>query len=177
MRKLASALAFSLTISGCVLQVPAPSLTAPAPASLTPPKQDSAFQSKPLETGDSVDGWVQVATIDQNAYQVQEGSFRFDGDTKGNTLAVVIVRAFNLDSKDISLFQWSVPTDDCISGRGALVMHDTQGNLIGNNDFVFGGGTLASLMAETICGVAVKAAQRYQQAPTQKPAKPKGQAI
>lgn len=176
MCKMAALFALSIAVSGCVLQLPSPVLSAPSPAPLAQSKPDTALQSKPLNSGDSVDGWVQIATIDQNAYQVQEGSFRFDGDTKGNALAVVIVRAINLHSKDISLFQWSVPADDCISGRGALVMHDIQGNLIGNNEFVFGGGTLASLMAETICGVAVKEAKALQKAPSERPA-PRGQSI
>ncbi|WP_213941217.1 hypothetical protein [Pseudomonas sp. dw_612] len=176
MRKIAPLLCLYIAASaGCVLQIPSPALPAPTPAQLSQHTSEAPKQ-KPLELGDSIDGWVQVATIDQNAYQVQEGSFRFDGDTKGNTLAVVIVRAINLGSKDISLFQWSVPTEDCISNRGALVMHDMQGNLIGNNDFVFGGGTLASLMAETICGVAAKSAAQLKQQQS-KPSRPSAQSI
>lgn len=176
MRKLAPLLClYVAAATGCVLQIPAPALSAPAPAQLSQHTSEAPKQ-KPLELGDNVDGWIQVATIDQNSYQVQEGSFRFDGDTKGNTLAVVIVRAINLGTNDISLFQWSVPTEDCIANRGALVMHDMQGNLIGNNDFVFGGGTLASLMAETICGVAVKAATQLNEQPST-PSRSRAQSI
>lgn len=176
MRKSALIFLISIPIAGCVLQLPAPSTSATPPAQLAPPQISQPKPPKLLEMGDSVDGWVHISTIDQKAYQIQEGSFRFNGDTKGNTLAVVITRVVDQSSNDISLFQWSVPTEDCIAGRGALVAHEMQGNLIGQNEFVFGGGNLASLVAETICGVAVKAAKTLQQ-PAPKAASPKGQAI
>jgi len=176
MRKIAPLLClYFATSAGCVLQIPSPAISTPAPARLSQHESEAPKQ-KPIGVGDSVDGWVQIATIDQNSYQVQEGSFRFDGDTKGNTLAVVIARAIDLATKDISLFQWSVPTEDCIANRGALVIHDMQGNLVGNNDFVFGGGSLASLMAETICGVAVKTATRLKEQQS-KPTRPSAQSI
>jgi hypothetical protein len=158
MTKFAVVLLMSAFTAGCVLQLPAPSAQAPAQLSPTPVSQPDP--PKQPELGDSDGGWVYVTTIDQNVYQMQEGSFRFDGDTKGNTLAVVVTRVINNRTRDITLFQWSVPTDDCIAGRGALVAHDMQGNLSGQNGFVFGGGNIASLVAETICGAAVKAAQR-----------------
>ncbi|MNJ10048.1 hypothetical protein D3C77_42020 [compost metagenome] len=173
-------IAFSLT--GCVLQLPAQSQPAPQAAPQQPPSQPQASQPQPdnqLKFGDSVPGgWVHISTVGKNAYQIQERSFRFDKTTDGVSLAVVIARTVDLSTQGINIYQWSVPIEDCISGRGTLVIHDTKGNLFTQNDFVFGGGNVASLVAETICEVAVKAADEQQRSqPTKRTQKPRGQEI
>jgi len=56
-------------------------------------------------------------------------------------------------------------------------MHNTKGDLIGHNDFVFGGGNLASSVAQLICEVAVKAAGEQERQPAKKTKNPNGQSI
>jgi len=166
----ALSLSFAL-LGGCVLQLPAPQ----QPPS---PLPNQAKQPSQLKFGDEVPGgWLHVSTMDNNAYQVQAGSFRFDRDTDGKSLAVVIARSVDLSNQRIFIFQWSVATEDCISGRGTLLMHDMKGDLIGHNEFVFKGGNLGSNVAELICGVAVNEAGKQQRQPVKETKSPNRQPI
>lgn len=145
-------------LGGCVFQLPSP-----APQQPSNHPVDQAPRPSQLKFGDDVPGgWMHVSTVGKNAYQMQTGSFRFDSDTDGKSLAVVIARTVDLNTQKIFIFQWSVPTKDCIAGRGTLLMHDTKGDLGGHNEFVFGGGNMASNVAELICNVAEKVATDQQ---------------
>jgi hypothetical protein len=167
-------------MTGCILQLPAPESTPisePAPAhqirtdSQPVPAQPS--QSEPKANTD----WVEVGSAENLAYQIKRGSFRFDRDTSGNYLAVLMGRQIDLTTKDVYFVQWTVRAQDCGIEHGSIYAYGMDGKVLWSNDFVFSGGTIAATIAEAICLLARDAAGVDSQQPAEKAPKPKGQAI
>ncbi|MBT9571076.1 MAG: hypothetical protein IV106_08205 [Pseudomonas umsongensis] len=173
MRKAALIPFLATMLSGCILQLPAPEPSSESPKVAATPSK--AELPKPQPEISNI-GWTDIGSVDEYRYQIQDGSFRFDKNSNGTALAVVIGRRIITTSQDILLLQWSVSAQDCVNERGSITVYDVNGNPSFQNDFVFGGGTLASIVAETVCAAAMKAAETIQE-PTKKTSKPKGQAI
>jgi len=107
--------------------------------------------------------WFEVAATDERIWEVQGGSFEESRTKGGDPIAVVISRVTTKSTKQIDLRKSYVPIADCEKRMGKVVTLDLDGKFRFENDFLFGGGTVASSMAEFICEVyfiRVKAAEK-----------------
>lgn len=97
--------------------------------------------------------WFEVAVTDERLWEVQGGSFEESRTKGGDPIAVVISRVTNKSTKQIDLRKSYVPIAACEKRMGKVVTLDLDGKFRFENDFLFGGGTVASSMAEFICEV------------------------
>lgn len=96
--------------------------------------------------------WLNVSNSDENAYDIKTGSLE-ELKTKGGVdVAIVIGRVSNRKTRQIDLEKWYVSVADCDRELGKLVTLDLDGKYKFENDFVFEGGSVASRIAEMICG-------------------------
>lgn len=175
MKKISLAGILAASITGCVLQLPAPQDPKPvtAPIKETPTQAPTQPQPQPqpqapLPAVES--SWIDFGVGNGMSYQLKKGSFRFDQDTSGVALAVALGRIVHQDTNQINALQFYVRAAECIKERGMLAMTDVNGQLISQAEFMFSAGTIASNIAETICAVAVDEATKLQKQRPQKPA-------
>jgi hypothetical protein len=103
--------------------------------------------------------WVTIAAAGKNnstLWQGRAGSFREDTSKSGNTIYVILGRITKKQSATITFHQWYVDENVCSSGRGKLTTTDISGNYEYDNDIILGGGTIASSIADIICGIVNK---------------------
>ncbi|MDM1715571.1 hypothetical protein [Thiopseudomonas alkaliphila] len=100
--------------------------------------------------------WINIASLpgDSKKLDVQPGSFEFSKTKGGTPIAVVVGKITDTKSANISLYKWYVSLEDCQRKMGKVVSLNVNGEFAFENDFVFGSGSIATVMAETICGVA-----------------------
>lgn len=99
--------------------------------------------------------WIHIAeTDDGTRFEAKPGSFEFSKTRGDIPVAVLVGRQFTLKSKKIDLQKWYVNAVDCKNKMGKLVTLSVSGDFKFESDFVFDGGTIASTIAEFICGVA-----------------------
>lgn len=95
--------------------------------------------------------WIRVAETDDSAWEVKPGSYEA-GQTKGKQdIAVVIGRINNSKTKQVTVGKWYVTLSDCSREMGTIVTLDLDGKFRFENDFVFGAGSVATAIAESIC--------------------------
>ena len=111
-----------------------------------------AFVSTPTNAQQE---WYEVASTDETFWEVQGGSFEEVKTKGGDPIAVVVSRATTRSTKRIDLRKSYVPLASCRNKMGKIVTLDLDGNFRYENDFVVGGGTVASAIAEFICDVYV----------------------
>ena len=105
-----------------------------------------------LTTAIAETGWVEIASDDDSTWHIKAGSLEF-GKTKGGTsIASVIGRISNSKTSQVALRKWYVSAVDCKKKMGKVVTLDISGEYKFENDFVEGAGTIATAMAEAICG-------------------------
>lgn len=104
--------------------------------------------------------WVTVASADAEEWQAKSTSFELITGVDKKPAASVIGRVVNKKDSSIQLHRWQVPLKDCDAMVGSLRILSLKGELLFDSDFVEGGGTVASAIAETICLVAERNAQR-----------------
>ncbi|WP_448173020.1 hypothetical protein [Rhizobacter fulvus] len=107
--------------------------------------------------------WINIAASDESKWHVKSGSLESTKTRGGTPIAVVIGRISNETTKRIDLFKWYVPIQDCERGLGKVVSLGIDGEYKFENDFVNGSGSIATAMAEAICG-----AQKYRTTERQK---------
>ena len=93
-------------------------------------------------------------------WDVQNGSFRFMTVRSGDAVAAVNGRVFTASTKRIDVYQWYVKVNDCVNRIGGMVTLNARGEFVFENDFTFGAGSIASTIAELICGVAQDQAKK-----------------
>lgn len=111
----------------------------------------SAFSLAANASPDS--DWVQVSETDTHIFKIRKGSFDIKKTKGGTPIAVVLGQLTNTQSKSIAYNQWYVSKTDCEAGFGKLVMLDTKGNYTNETDFVSSGDSVASGIADIICGI------------------------
>ena len=126
-----------------------------APARPAPASPVRAVRSAPADTRDS---WIAIAESQDSLWQVQPGSLNFGNNKNGTAIASVVGKITAKRSQKIDLHKWYVSGSDCRSKMGKLVTLKIDGSFSHENDFVFGSGSVASAMAETICGAAMRQA-------------------
>lgn len=142
MKALACALS-ALALGGCVRYAPSPA------------------QEQPLPAAEQQSEWipVSVAPDGSSSWEVQRGSFLFGKNTHGELIGIANGRVISVVDTRIELLRWHVTLADCARGMGKMGTSDTSDALLGEVDFVFGGGTHASRLAKAICEAAELKAQ------------------
>lgn len=99
--------------------------------------------------------WVLVAQNSDSTdiFSVKKGSFEFTKTKGGTTIAVVLGQLEDKKKKSVSYYKWYVTTDDCANGIGKLVMLKINGDFDFETDYVSGGKSIGSSIADTICGI------------------------
>ena len=100
----------------------------------------------------SQEKWINVASSDDSSWEVQPRSLEETKTKGGNEIAAVVGRIANKKTKKVELRKWYVSIEDCDRKMGKLVTLDIDGKFQFENDFVFGAGTIATSVAEGICG-------------------------
>jgi hypothetical protein len=109
--------------------------------------------SKPTEPTSNDSAWVVAANSADTTYSIRKGSF-VETKTKDGTLVESVVgQNFHRNTKTVEYEKLYVTKSDCDAGIGKLVILDTNGNYTGESDFVSKGDSVASGMADMICGV------------------------
>ena len=100
--------------------------------------------------------WINIAVSSESnmRWDVQPGSLEFSKTKGGTAIAVVIGKITDTRTSRIDLYKWYVSETDCKKEMGKVVSLGIDGAYRFENDFVFGSGNIATLMAEAICGAA-----------------------
>ena len=110
-------------------------------------------------------GWIIIAETGKKPnnglrWEGKPRSLEFS-ETKGGTpIAVIVGKIFNKKTSYADLYQWYVSAGDCKRGMGKVISLDVSGNFVFENDFVFGSETIATALAETVCGAADRALEK-----------------
>jgi hypothetical protein len=95
--------------------------------------------------------WVLLGSTTTSLAEAKPGSFEI-GRTKGGVpIASVVGQMTDKRNRSVDLYQWYVTLRDCDLKMGKLVVLDMAGVFKFDSDFVFGGSSLGSGIAETIC--------------------------
>ena len=97
--------------------------------------------------------WVSVASTDDMEWEFRSGSFEETVTKGGESIFVALGRVTGKIDKKIDLRKSYVSVRDCARKMGKVVTLGIDGSFRFENDFVFGGGNVASAMAEFLCGV------------------------
>lgn len=106
------------------------------------------------------DAWVTLASSDDEKWQAKSTSFELVTGADKKPAAALIGRVLNQKESTIELHRWQVYLKDCEATVGSLRVLSLKGDLLFESDFVEDGGTVASRIAETICRLAERNAQR-----------------
>ena len=100
--------------------------------------------------------WIFIAssTSKQQKFEIKSGSLEISKTRSGTPIAVVIGRDHGPNTSKIDVWKAYVPLKDCISESGVIVTTNMAGVYQYQNEFVFDGGSVASSLAEAICGAA-----------------------
>ena len=100
--------------------------------------------------------WILVENSKKNdmRWEAKPGSLEFSKTKGGTPIVAVIGKTTNTKTSSIELYKWYVSADDCGRKMGKVVSLKISGEFSFENDFVFDSGTIASGLAEFICGVA-----------------------
>lgn len=98
------------------------------------------------------DRWITVAESYESVFAIQPGSLEETRTIGGLEIAAVVGRSLDKKTRRIELRKWYVTLQDCSRKLGKLVTLRLDGTYFFDNDFVFGSETIASQVAEIICG-------------------------
>jgi hypothetical protein len=100
--------------------------------------------------------WINIATSPDNKsrWDIKPGSLEFSETRGGTSIATVIGKVHDTKTSHINLYRWYVSATDCKNKMGKVVSLNISGDFLFDNDFVFGSGSIATAIAEIICGAA-----------------------
>ena len=102
------------------------------------------------------DEWITISEDnDGMIWQAKSGSLQFLENNNGVPIFLVTGRANNEALSTIEFEKWYVSADDCKKRQGNIVTLDISGEFQYETHFVYGGGNVASGMAEFICESAI----------------------
>ena len=112
----------------------------------------------------SANDWMFVARSGTSLYEVRTGSFEHVLTADHEPASIALFRISGLDgaNRNIKFVRLYVRPADCNAGFGKLGETDVNGNLTDQNDFVIGGGNVASSLAEFICMAESQVQQKSQ---------------
>jgi hypothetical protein len=97
--------------------------------------------------------WITISNTAMGRYDAQAGSLERTTNLRGVPIVALTLRLRKPDGL-ISFERNYVSVQDCSDGNGKLVTVNLNGVVLYSNDFLFGGGNVASNIAELICEVA-----------------------
>ncbi len=103
--------------------------------------------------------WVEVSSGKNVTYKVRVGSVRVDKNKAGRPIVVGLFSETK-DSGGVVIEQNYVTLSDCAGGFGKLVTLDTSGSVRYETDFAFGAAQVASTIAELLCLIGKKEADK-----------------
>ena len=104
-----------------------------------------------VQAGEDGTWWKVAATMDgKTSYEVKTGSLI----TTKRGAAIVTTRVIDQDTTHVSFYLMGLRLQSCAEEMGQLTVFDLKGNKLSSMDFVLGGGSITSGMAEAICGMA-----------------------
>ena len=77
----------------------------------------------------------------------------FMENENGEQIAVITTKSNNKKNGQVSLEKKYVRTKDCVAEQGKVVSLTMDGDFSYENSFIFGAGSVATSIAETICGI------------------------
>ena len=101
--------------------------------------------------GNPEDLWSRVTFSDISDISVKTDSFATTKLPNGQDGFLMTGRSIDKKTKKITLVNWSIAKQDCIKKQGTLNTFDINGKYSYDNNFVFGAGSMGSIVAETIC--------------------------
>ena len=112
----------------------------------------SAFAS---QTALAQTDWVKVSSSKSSGtvWEGKPSSLEYSKTKAGVPIIVVVGRKSNTSKQEVSLQKWYVTADDCKNKKGKVVTLKITGEFDYETDFVFGGDTVATSLAEFVCGV------------------------
>jgi hypothetical protein len=108
----------------------------------------------------AADGWRRVGisrvseTQPVRYYDFKEGSCKQDVNSSGTHIILCMERVTNTHTGN-STFDWiGTNVADCEQGYGTVLTLDFNGNVLGKDQTVKGGGTIAATEFELLCNIA-----------------------
>lgn len=95
--------------------------------------------------------WHQIAINEKSEIALKVDSFTLAKTKSGEDAIVVTGRNIDQKSKKVALVTWSVTKNDCAKQQGKLTTINIDGKDSYDNNFVFGSGSLGSIISESIC--------------------------
>lgn len=99
----------------------------------------------------SEEKWHQIAISDKAEISVKIDSFILAVTKSGQHAIMVTGRNVDQTSKKVQLVNWAVTKSDCAKQQGKLITINIDGKNVYDNIFVFGSGSIASIVSEVIC--------------------------
>lgn len=113
--------------------------------------------------------WILVTeSTSGTQFFIQAGSLAVGQNDGGVRVVYATGRTMTADKK-ITAAMWYVPVTHCINQRGKFAVTDTTGKFVSDHDFVFGLGSIAARIAETMCTVALGSGSKSPPATTPAP--------
>jgi len=106
-----------------------------------------SFFATACATAQTPQQWVTIAANSGTFYEAKVGSFE-----EADGLAGMLLRVRQPNGQNIFERDW-VLVEDCRRGYGSLGTSDIRGNLQYKTDWVNGGGTVATRIANVICAL------------------------
>lgn len=100
------------------------------------------------------DDWNEVATSDTNEYLMKYSSFQVARNKAGAEIIMIIgmARPKGGGVGRSHINKWYVLTSDCRAQYGNMTTLNVDGTFMFDAEYAFGSGTIASKIAETLCG-------------------------
>lgn len=104
----------------------------------------------------SANGWIKIGDAGANKinrilFHIKQGSLEVKG-----TYLQAIGRETHTLTNEVQLLYYAISFEDCKNELGYLNNFKLNGSFAGKSEFVFGSGTVATSIAEAICGAGAK---------------------
>lgn len=96
--------------------------------------------------------WLPLSEGSTFKFEGRRGTLKFSTNRAGIPVVTAMGRSINKANSNIAFEQWYVTVAECQQGFGTLITTDLNGDVISQNQFVEGGGNVASTLAEMLCG-------------------------
>jgi len=97
------------------------------------------------------DEWIEYATTPTDKFYLKKGTGEVINNKSGEEVFMAIHKNLDMKKKEISFRKVYVRQKDCESGAGKVVFLYVGGNFDDEVDFVLGGGSVGSTLAEYLC--------------------------
>lgn len=96
--------------------------------------------------------WVEIASSKMGRkWELQKDSLELTKNQGEESIAVMNGRVMEADKIKTRVYKWYVSINDCNRKMGKLAILNTTGEFEHEQDFIFGGADISSVIAEKIC--------------------------